>query len=335
VRERRAQRNEAKNLIDYAAAQANPTPIDWGSYTPTTPIQPGITVLDDIDLRQLLPYIDWTFFFHAWQLKGRFPAILQDTDKGEEAAKLYADAEAMLEQLIQEGWLRAKAVVGLFPANAIGDDVELKDADGQSLRLHFLRKQGRKPAGRYNESLADFIAPADSGKQDYIGGFAATAGIGIDEKVAEFERDHDVYSSLMLKALADRLAEAMAEWLHEKVRRELWGYAEDESLSNEDLISEGYQGIRPAMGYPASPDHTEKDILWRLLDAQANTGIWLTESKAMVPTAAVSGLYFAHPDARYFAVGKIQQDQVADYAARKGVSVDEMEKWLGPNLAYK
>jgi len=335
VRERRAQRNEAKNLIDYAAAQANPTPIDWGSYTPTTPIQPGITVLDDIDLRQLLPYIDWTFFFHAWQLKGRFPAILQDTDKGEEAAKLYADAEAMLEQLIQEGWLRAKAVVGLFPANAIGDDVELKDADGQSLRLHFLRKQGRQPAGRYNESLADFIAPADSGKQDYIGGFAATAGIGIDEKVAEFERDHDVYSSLMLKALADRLAEAMAEWLHEKVRRELWGYAEDESLSNEDLISEGYQGIRPAMGYPASPDHTEKDILWRLLDAQANTGIWLTESKAMVPTAAVSGLYFAHPDARYFAVGKIQQDQVADYAARKGVSVDEMEKWLGPNLAYK
>jgi len=335
VRERRAQRNEAKNLIDYAAAQANPTPIDWGSYTPTTPIQPGITVLDDIDLRQLLPYIDWTFFFHAWQLKGRFPAILQDTDKGEEAAKLYADAEAMLEQLIQEGWLRAKAVVGLFPANAIGDDVELKDADGQSLRLHFLRKQGRQPAGRYNESLADFIAPADSGKQDYIGGFAATAGIGIDEKVAEFERDHDVYSSLMLKALADRLAEAMAEWLHEKVRRELWGYAEDESLSNEDLISEGYQGIRPAMGYPASPDHTEKDILWRLLDAQANTGIWLTESKAMLPTAAVSGLYFAHPDARYFAVGKIQQDQVADYAARKGVSVDEMEKWLGPNLAYK
>jgi len=335
VRERRAQRNEAKNLIDYAAAQANPTPIDWGSYTPTTPIQPGITVLEDIDLRQLLPYIDWTFFFHAWQLKGRFPAILQDTDKGEEAAKLYADAEAMLEQLIQEGWLRAKAVVGLFPANAIGDDVELKDADGQSLRLHFLRKQGRQPAGRYNESLADFIAPADSGKQDYIGGFAATAGIGIDEKVAEFERDHDVYSSLMLKALADRLAEAMAEWLHEKVRRELWGYAEDESLSNEDLISEGYQGIRPAMGYPASPDHTEKDILWRLLDAQANTGIWLTESKAMVPTAAVSGLYFAHPDARYFAVGKIQQDQVADYAARKGVSVDEMEKWLGPNLAYK
>jgi 5-methyltetrahydrofolate--homocysteine methyltransferase len=334
LRERRAQRNEAKNLIEYTAAQANPTPIDWDSYTPVMPKQPGVSVLDDIDLRLLLPYIDWTFFFHAWQLKGRFPAILDDAEKGDEARKLYADAQAMLEQTIEQDWLRAKAVVGVFPANAIGDDVELKAADGQLLRLHFLRKQGKQPAGRYNECLADFIAPATADKLDYVGGFAATAGIGIDEKIAEFEQDHDVYSSLMLKALADRLAEALAEWLHEKVRREVWGYAQDERLSNDQLISESYQGIRPAMGYPASPDHTEKDILWKLLDAEANTGIWLTESKAMVPTAAVSGLYFAHPDARYFAVGKIQRDQVEDYAARKGMPVTEMEKWLGPNLAY-
>jgi 5-methyltetrahydrofolate--homocysteine methyltransferase len=334
LRERRAQRNEAKNLIEYTAAQANPTPIDWDSYTPVMPKQPGVSVLDDIDLRLLLPYIDWTFFFHAWQLKGRFPAILDDAKKGDEARKLYADAQAMLEQTIEQDWLRAKAVVGVFPANAIGDDVELKAADGQLLRLHFLRKQGKQPAGRYNECLADFIAPATADKLDYVGGFAATAGIGIDEKIAEFEQDHDVYSSLMLKALADRLAEALAEWLHEKVRREVWGYAKDERLSNDQLISESYQGIRPAMGYPASPDHTEKDILWKLLDAEANTGIWLTESKAMVPTAAVSGLYFAHPDARYFAVGKIQRDQVEDYAARKGMPVTEVEKWLGPNLAY-
>ena len=334
VRERRAQRNQAKDLVAYAAARANPTPIDWSSYLPAAPNRPGISVLDDIDLRQLLPYIDWTFFFHAWQLKGRFPAILDDPDKGEEARKLYADAQEMLEQILEQSWLKARAVVGLFPANAIGDDVELTTAEAQTTRLHFLRKQGRQPAGRYNECLADFIAPAASGKQDYIGCFAATAGIGIEDKIAEFGQQHDDYSSLMLKALADRFAEALAEWLHEKVRKELWGYAREERLSNEELISESYQGIRPAMGYPASPDHTEKDILWRLLDVEANTGIWLTESKAMVPTAAVSGLYFAHPAARYFAVGKLQRDQVEDYAARKGMSVAEMEKWLGPNLAY-
>ncbi len=240
----------------------------------------------------------------------------------------------MLEQIVQQGWLGAKAVVGIFPANAVGDDVHLKDAEGQALQLHFLRKQGKQPAGRYNDCLVDFIAPMESGKQDYIGGFAATAGIGIDEKIAEFEQEHDVYSSLMLKALADRLAEALTEWLHEKVRIELWGYRLDETLSGEELIAEQYQGIRPAMGYPAAPDHTEKDILWQLLDVQENTGIWLTESKAMVPTAAVSGLYFAHPQAKYFSVGKLQADQVKDYAERKGVSLKEMEKWLGPNLAY-
>ena len=201
--------------------------------------------------------------------------------------------------------------------------------------MHNLRKQGKQPAGKYNECLGDYIAPRDSGIADYIGGFAATAGIGIDAKLQEFEADHDDYHAIMLKALADRLAEALTEWLHRKVRKELWGYAADEAFDNEELIAEKYRGIRPAMGYPASPDHTEKDLLWDLLDAEANTGIWLTESKAMVPTAAVSGLYFAHPDARYFAVGRINRDQVEDYAQRKGVSVEEMEKWLGPNLAYE
>ena len=337
VRQRRAGKNEAKNLVSIADARANPTPIDWNSYQPPRPLRPGITVLRDIPLTELLPFIDWTFFFHAWQLRGRFPQILDDADKGEEARKLYKDATQMLDRIVEQGWLKAHAVVGLFPANAVGDDVEVyvdEQRDRVLLTLHNLRKQGKQPAGKYNECLADFVAPKTSGKPDWIGGFACTAGEGIDDKVAEFEKDHDDYNSLMLKALADRLAEAQAEWLHAKVRRELWGYAPDESLDNADLIAEKYEGIRPAMGYPSSPDHTEKDLLWQLLDAEANTGIWLTESKAMVPTAAVSGLYFSHPGARYFAVGKLNRDQVEDYAKRKGMALKLMEKWLGPNLAY-
>ena len=335
VRQRRAGKDEARNLVPIAEARANPTPIDWSDYTPAAPAKPGITVLD-VPMAELVDTIDWTFFFHAWQLKGRFPKILDDTEKGEEARKLYDDAQAMLEKILSEGWLRAKAVVGLFPANSDGDDVVLyKDGNRNETltTLHFLRKQGKQPSGKYNECLSDYIAPATSGP-DYIGGFACTAGIGIDDKIAEFEKDHDDYSALMLKALADRLAESLAEWLHKKVRKELWGYAADEQLDNEALIAEQYRGIRPAMGYPASPDHTEKDLLWELLDAESNTGIWLTESKAMVPTAAVSGLYFAHPEARYFAVGKLNRDQVADYAERKGMPLAEMERWLAPNLAY-
>ncbi|MEZ5588017.1 MAG: methionine synthase [Sedimenticolaceae bacterium] len=338
VRARRAAKNEAASLIPLAEARANATPIDWSKAAIVAPVHPGITVLDDIDLAQIVPYIDWTFFFHAWQLKGRFPKILDDADKGVEARKLYADATAMLTQIIEHKWLRAAAVVGLFPANAVGDDIEVYTDDAREqvrTTLHNLRKQGKQPSGHYNESLADFIAPKDSGIADWIGGFAATAGIGIDDRLAEFEADHDDYHAIMLKALADRLAEALTEWLHEKVRRELWGYAPDEALDNAALIEEKYQGIRPAMGYPASPDHTEKDLLWDLLDAEKNTGIWLTESKAMVPTAAVSGLYFAHPQARYFAVGKLNRDQVEDYARRKNAAVGEMERWLGPNLAYE
>ncbi|MDJ0739035.1 MAG: methionine synthase [Gammaproteobacteria bacterium] len=338
VRARRAAKNEAASLATLADARANPTPVDWPAAAIVAPARPGVTVLNDIDLAEIVPYIDWTFFFHAWQLKGRFPKILDDADKGDEARKLYADAQAMLRQIIDEGWLQARAVVGLFPANAVGDDIEVYDDDARRavrMTLHNLRKQGRQPAGKYNESLADYVAPKDSGVADYIGGFACTAGIGIDAKLDEYDADHDDYHAIMLKALADRLAEALTEWLHERVRKELWGYAPDEALDNDALIAERYRGIRPAMGYPASPDHTEKDLLWELLDVEANTGIWLTESKAMVPTASVSGLYLAHPQARYFAVGKLGRDQVADYAARKGDDVAIVEKWLGPNLAYE
>ncbi|HHI77535.1 MAG TPA: methionine synthase, partial [Gammaproteobacteria bacterium] len=337
VRESRAGKQKRQDLATLEEARANRTPIDWSKAEIVPPRHPGITVFDDIDLRQIVPYIDWTFFFHAWQLRGRFPKILDDPEKGEEARKLYADAQAMLQQIIDEGWLKARAVVGLFPANSVGDDIEIYEDESRSkvrMVLHNLRKQARQPEGKYNECLADYVAPRESGIPDWIGGFAATAGIGIDDKLAEFEADHDDYHAIMLKALADRLAEALTEWLHQKVRTELWGYAPDENLDNEALIAEQYQGIRPAMGYPASPDHTEKDLLWELLDAEANTGIWLTESKAMVPTAAVSGLYFAHPAARYFAVGKIARDQIEDYARRKGMPVAEIEKWLGQNLAY-
>ncbi|MEJ1364325.1 MAG: vitamin B12 dependent-methionine synthase activation domain-containing protein, partial [Candidatus Sedimenticola sp. (ex Thyasira tokunagai)] len=298
----------------------------------------GVHTLSDIPLEEITPYIDWTFFFHAWELKGRYPKILDDTAKGEEARKLFGDAQAMLQQVIDEKWLQANAVVGLFPANAVGDDIELyKTSEGKEVltSLHFLRKQGKQPEGKSNDCLADFVAPKESGKSDAIGGFACTAGIGIDKKIAEFEKVHDDYSSLMLKSLADRLAEALTEWLHAKVRREQWGYASDEQLNNNQLIEEAYQGIRPAMGYPASPDHSEKDLLWELLDAEKATGIWLTETKAMVPTAAVSGLFFAHPAARYFTVGKIAKDQVEAYAERKEVPLAEAEKWLSPNLAYE
>lgn len=348
VRQRRAGKNEARNLVPLADAQANDLKIDWANADIVEPATLGITVLNDIDLGELVPFIDWTFFFHAWQLKGRYPKILDDEVKGEEARKLFADVQAMLKTVIEEKWLQAHAVVGLFPANRVGDDIEVYEIDdnGQAstsasgtknlkTTFHFLRKQGKQPSGTANDCLADYIAPKTSGRTDYIGGFASTAGAGIDEKIAEFDKDHDDYNSLMLKALADRLAEALAEYLHTKVRRELWGYADESGLSNEDLIAEKYVGIRPAMGYPASPDHTEKDLLWELLNAEANTGIWLTESKAMVPTAAVSGLYFAAPEAKYFAVGKMNKDQVADYAQRKDMDLDTMEKWLGPNLAYE
>ncbi len=336
VRERRAAQSEARNLVSIEQARANPAAIDWSGFSAQKPATPGVTVLDDIPIQELTGYIDWTYFFHAWELKGRYPQILEDAEKGEEASMLYSDAQSMLQRIVEEKWLQARAVVGLFPANAVGDDIELYAEDG-TLRttLHTLRKQGKQPEGKANDCLADFIAPKTSGQSDYIGGFACAAGFGIEEKLAEFEDEHDDYHAIMLKVLADRLAEALAEWLHRKVRVELWGYAPDEALSNDELIAEKYSGIRPALGYPASPDHTEKDLLWELLSVEKNTGIGLTESKAMTPAAAVSGLYFAHPEAHYFAVGKISRDQVQDYAERKGMQLTEMERWLGPNLAYE
>ncbi|MGF1642771.1 MAG: methionine synthase [Thiotrichales bacterium] len=337
IRQRRAGIDETRNLLSLDDARCNRTPLNWTDYTPPVPHAPGVHVFDDVPLAEVAYYIDWTFFFHAWQLRGRFPKILDDPEKGVEARKLHADAQAMLDRIIHDQWLRGRAIVGLFPANAVGDDVEVYADDSRRELLttfHFLRKQGRQPAGHYNDCLADFVAPRTSHHADFLGAFACTAGIGIDAKLAEFEADHDDYHAIMLKSLADRLAEAMAEWLHARVRRELWGYAPTEALSNEDLIEERYQGIRPAIGYPASPDHTEKDLLWNLLDIERRIGIWLTESKAMVPTAAVSGLYFSHPQARYFAVGKINRDQVEDYAARKAYSMADMERWLAPNLAY-
>jgi 5-methyltetrahydrofolate--homocysteine methyltransferase len=288
-------------------------------------------------LAELAPFIDWTPFFKAWELAGSFPRILEDPVVGAEARTLYADAREMLGRIVAEGWLEARAVVGLFPANAVGDDLEVYADDGRAqvlLTLHHLRQQTVRPDGKPNQCLADFVAPKETGLADWIGAFAVTAGHGIDERVARFEAAHDDYRAILLKALADRLAEAFAERMHQVVRRDLWGYAADERLDNDALIREEYRGIRPAPGYPACPDHTEKDLLWTLLNAEERAGIWLTESKAMVPTASVSGFYYSHPQARYFGLGKVDRDQVADYARRKGMTVAEAERWLAPNLAY-
>ncbi len=299
----------------------------------------GIKSFDDYPLRELVPYIDWMPFFNAWEFAGKFPDILQDKVVGEAASSLYADATRMLNQLIEEKWLKARAVIGFFPANSVADDDINVFADdsrqGVALRLHNLRQQKSKPQDQAQLCLSDFIAPTHSGRADYLGAFAVTAGIGIEEHVARFEAQHDDYSSIMLKALADRLAEALAERLHERVRREFWAYAPREHLDNVGLIREEYQGIRPAPGYPACPEHTEKALLWRLLDADRTAGIRLTESFAMFPTAAVSGFYFSHPKAHYFGVGQIDRDQVLSYAQRKGFTVNEAERWLAPILGYE
>jgi 5-methyltetrahydrofolate--homocysteine methyltransferase len=311
--------------------------IDWASYTPPAPSFLGNRVFDDIDLAVLRDYIDWMPFFNAWEFHGKFPQILEDAVVGEAASSLYRDATAMLDRIIDEKWLTARAVLGFHPANAQDDDILLYADDQRDTvreRLVHLRQQRSKAEGQDQSCLADFVAPAGNGHADYVGAFAVTAGIGIDEHVERFEKAHDDYSAIILKALADRLAEALAEYLHERTRREFWAYAADEQLSNHDLIAEKYHGIRPAPGYPACPDHTEKAKLWELLDVEASIGLRLTESFAMYPTAAVSGFYFSHPNARYFAVGKIDRDQVESFAERKGISVADAEKWLAPNLGY-
>jgi 5-methyltetrahydrofolate--homocysteine methyltransferase len=312
---------------------------DWESYVPPVPKFIGLKVLENYPLADIAKCIDWTPFFQTWELAGRYPKILNDEVVGEEAKKLFVDAQAMLEKIIDEKWLTANAVFGLFPANSVNsDDIEIYADESRSkveMVFHNLRQQMVKPQDKPNLCLADFIAPKDSGAKDYIGAFAVTAGIGIEKKLEEFEKTHDDYNGIMLKALADRLAEAFAEHLHMRVRREFWGYAADEELDNEGLIAEKYRGIRPAPGYPACPDHTEKEALFRLLDAEKNAGISITESFAMLPASSVSGFYFSHPGSSYFATGKVDRDQVEDYAIRKGMEMEITERWLAPVLSYK
>lgn len=336
IRDQRAGRTSHKKYLPLTAARSNKQVIDWSNYTPPKPAFQGVKVYDAIPIEDLTEYIDWTPFFSSWQLAGKFPAILEDEVVGIEAQKLYNDARSMLRRIIDEKWLTARAVIGLFPANAsTDDDLEVYANDErQEVKavLHHLRQQQQKAAGRFNHSLADYIAPKSTSLEDYIGAFAVTAGIGIEKWVQQFERDHDDYQAILVKALADRLAEATAEYMHAKVRKELWAYADNESLENNDLIAEKYQGIRPAPGYPACPEHTEKQSLFDLLSVEDNIGIKLTESYAMYPAASVSGWYFSHPESKYFGLGKITTEQVKDYATRKGMTIEEASRWLAPVL---
>ena len=370
IRARHRNKGDGKRLVSLEKARGQRFDGGWQDYVPPAPRAPGITVLDDYPLAELVEYIDWTPFFSTWELAGKFPAILDDAVVGAQARELYRDARAMLQRIADERWLTAKGVFGLWPANSVGDDVivsllppgegarradagraasttsatsqaspsrsptPLPGEEGPQATLHFLRQQADKPVERPDFCLADFIAPRDSGRQDWIGAFAVTAGLGIEPHVARFEADHDDYNAILLKALADRLAEAFAERLHQRVRTEFWGYAADERLDNDALIAEGYRGIRPAPGYPACPEHSEKATLFRLLDAPGHAGMSLTESFAMLPAAAVSGYYFSHPRSQYFVVGRVSKEQVEDYARRKGVPLAQAERWLAANLDY-
>ncbi len=383
IRERHKDRGSAKRLVPLDKARAQAFRPDWSNYEPPAPKQPGITVFDDYPLADLVELIDWTPFFQTWELSGRYPAILEDAVVGAQARELFNDAKAMLAQIVDEGWLKAKAVVGIWPANSSGDDVVLLPSphgrgvggegpaspqlpgdcpspqplsrgergsepssgsgsgsgepripNPESQTLHFLRQQVDKPVERPDFCLADFIAPQESGKRDWIGGFAVTAGIDIEPHLERFEAEHDDYRSILLKSLADRLAEALAERMHQRVRREIWGYASDETLDNDALIAEKYRGIRPAPGYPACPEHSEKASLFRLLDAEHNAGVKLTDNFAMYPASSVSGYYIAHPESQYFVLGRVTKEQVEDYARRKGWTLGEAERWLAPNLDY-
>ncbi|MGE5679465.1 MAG: methionine synthase [Bacillota bacterium] len=337
IREDHKKRQDEKNFISIEEARKNRYQIDWEKTDIIKPEHKGITVLNDFPLEELREYIDWTPLFSAWELKGRYPDIFSNSEYGTEARKLFDDANKLLDEVIKKRLLKANGVIGLFPANSAGDDIEVysdESRKGILTTFHTLRQQSAKSKGVPNIALSDFIAPKESGKVDYIGGFAVTAGIGIEELIKKFESEHDDYNSIMIKALADRLAEAFAEHLHELVRKKYWAYSPEETFSNDDLIREKYNGIRPAPGYPAQPDHTEKKVLFELLQVEKNTGICLTESLAMYPAASVSGLYFAHPESKYFGVGKIGLDQVTDYHKRKGMSLKEMERWLSPALNY-
>jgi len=359
LRERYAARNDAKTILPIAAARENRTPIDWTAYRPPRPrllaqqapdvhhdgeMKPAaakqfVKAFRGYPLAELREYIDWQPFFNSWEMKGKYPDILNNPASGEAARRLWEDGQAMLDKLISENWISASGVIGLFPASMVnGDDIELYTNEGRTevlATLHEVRQQSEHRPGVPHRSLADFIAPKETGLHDYVGAFAVTAGLGITDKIMEFKAALDDYSAILLESLADRLAEAFAERLHERVRTEFWAYQPGEKLDNESLIKERYVGIRPAPGYPACPEHTEKQTIWQLLDVEANTGIELTESMAMWPGAAVSGLYFSHPQSQYFVVGAIGRDQVEDYAGRKGWTVAEAERWLSPNLGYR
>jgi 5-methyltetrahydrofolate--homocysteine methyltransferase len=333
LREGYLNRSRDKNFLTIEQARVNKLKLDWNTYTPTKPNFIGTKTVD-VAIADLVDYIDWTPFFNSWELYGKYPAILTDEVVGEQATSLFADAQQMLHQLIQENWLTAKGVVGIFPANTINDDdIQLTTDNGQPITFLTLRQQSQKTAGAPNIALADFIAPKDSGVQDYMGCFCVTTGFGVEEKAKAFEKDLDDYNSILVKALGDRLAEAFAEYLHLQVRKEIWGYASDENLSNQDLIAENYKGIRPAPGYPACPDHLEKPTIWKLLDVEQKIGVTLTESMAMWPASSVSGYYFANPESKYFGLGKIKQDQVEDYSKRRNTTMEQAQKWLAPNIA--
>ena len=329
-------RSRDKNYLSIEEARKNKLKLDWDNFTPVKPNFIGVKTVD-VELSELVDFIDWTPFFSSWELFGKYPAILTDVVVGEQASDLFADAQKILSQIVSEKWLTAKGILGIFPANSVNDDdIEVQQTINhkpQATNFLTLRQQSQKTAGAPNIALADFVATKDSTKQDYIGCFCVTTGFGVDEKAAEFEKQLDDYNSILVKALGDRLAEAFAEYLHLKVRKEIWGYASDESLSNQDLIHEAYKGIRPAPGYPACPDHLEKPTIWKLLNVEQEIGVTLTESMAMWPASSVSGYYFGNPESKYFGLGKIKEDQVIDYAKRRGISTEMATKWLSPNIA--
>ncbi|WP_395077011.1 methionine synthase [Flavobacterium sp.] len=333
LREGYLSRSRDKNFLSIEEARKNKLKLDWDNYKPIKPIFIGTKTIE-VDLKDLVDFIDWTPFFQSWELFGKYPAILTDEVVGEQATAVFADAQKMLKQLLEEKWLTAKGIYGIFPANTINDDdIAVCQTELVEVQLLTLRQQSQKTAGAPNIALSDFIAPKDSGIQDYIGCFCVTTGFGVDEKALEFEKDLDDYNSILIKALGDRFAEAFAEYLHLKIRKEIWGYASDENLSNQDLIKEEYKGIRPAPGYPACPDHLEKPTIFKLLNVEEEIGVILTESMAMWPTSSVSGYYFGHPESKYFGLGKIKEDQVIDYAKRRGISTEKAMKWLAPNIA--
>lgn len=337
VRKLHAGRQSSKRFLTLAKAQANKTKIEWAGYTPPVPNKMGLSIINDIPLAELEDYIDWTPFFHAWELAGSYPKILKDKIVGEEATTVFNDAQEILRDIVDNKKLRANAVLGLYPANSQGDDIVLYTDENRKevkVTLHHLRQQNEKPPGKPNQCLSDYIAPVETNLKDYLGAFAVTAGIGVDEMVKQHEANNDDYNAIMVKAIADRLAEAAAEWLHKQVRTDYWGYGAKESLDKNDLIKERYAGIRPAPGYPACPDHTEKALMWDLIEPDKNAGMTITESFAMLPMASVSGFYYSHPESRYFGLGKVNKDQVEDYAKRKNESLSVMERWLAPNLNY-